>query len=80
MAGLDYRLVARWLHDLFLLRRDPRYQHWKTPLGVWIQHKKQISDRGRCLKASDGIARLFRSILGVHLKQLSFIYRAERTE
>lgn len=23
MAGLDYRLVARWLHDLFLLEGDP---------------------------------------------------------
>jgi hypothetical protein len=25
MAGLDYRLVARWFHDLFLLKGDPRY-------------------------------------------------------
>jgi len=48
MAGFDYRLVARWFHDLFLLRRDPRYHIKKTPLGVWIQHKKQIGNSAKC--------------------------------
>jgi hypothetical protein len=38
MASLDYRLIARWFHDLFLLKGDPRYQHQLA--GVWIQYKK----------------------------------------
>jgi hypothetical protein len=41
MAGLDYRLVARGFHDLFMLEGDPpvnNIAHGKNPGQACSQH------------------------------------------